>query len=111
METPIDGLILDDPKAALANQLFMDLKCAKNWKDLSIIENKELGIYYVQGKLGQEDSHQLIFPHHVKSSLSMLRLNDIFQKNNISTINLAFIDSDSSITYYQVYSSLVPPKL
>lgn len=110
-------------------QLYLDLKVVKNWKEFKIKEAPSESLCYLIGKKDPKSKEEIIIPVNVNApfkvskydsfenfKLITFRLHQLFQElsalegREVENFVMGIMSSDSSLTYYKIHSSLVPPK-
>jgi len=98
----------------ILRQIYLDLKKVKLWEVLAVRENSALDVPYLVGQVKKKDRDvsDVILPVNSHATLTMRQIHATFEHlegGTLRDMTFAVVDSDSSVTYYRLYNSIVPP--
>ncbi|PRP83561.1 hypothetical protein PROFUN_09110 [Planoprotostelium fungivorum] len=97
----------------LLEQVYLDLRHVKHWKTIRICELPEQHISYIVGQSEENAQEQIVLPILTSQSVDPHLMHEVITKTTTQgqrRVNLAVLESDSTVAYYSVYDGLQPPK-
>ncbi|AFP65479.1 hypothetical protein CMESO_311 (nucleomorph) [Chroomonas mesostigmatica CCMP1168] len=107
--------ILNNFQISLAFITYLDLCLLRGWKGVKIIADKQTCTYYVIGlnPKKKKTNFEIFFPAKGKHKMNMNKISKILNflngnnfKKYLKTINIAFVEQNSTIAYYRFTMNL-----